>query len=313
VLASGFFLGTMAKDDAEASSSGGYRTFVKNRKSAVSKYNVEKFDGQKNFSLWMRRMMNLLVQDGLEDTLSSEKPDKVSPEEWQYMQGQACSMIELHLADNVLIQVMDDATSAYKVWALLKELYMTKSVSNQIFLLQSLFKLRMSEGGNIQEHLSKFSQCIHELTQIGETVSEAHQAMHLLMSLPASYEGLVTTMSYGKETLKLADVKATLLSDQLRKKSNHKESKDTALVVRGRPKERNHGGSSKGRSKSKTDGKGKRKGVCWKCGSKDHWKNDCPTASSSHTSPSSYTSPSPSSNIVTVDDDCVLVVESQAL
>jgi hypothetical protein len=210
---------------------------------------------------------------------------------------------------------MDDATSAYKVWALLKELYMTKSVSNQIFLLQSLFKLRMAEGGNIQEHLSKFSQCIHELTQIGETVSEAHQAMHLLMSLPASYEGLVTTMSYGKETLKLADVKATLLSDQLRKKSNQKESKDTALVVRGRPKERNNGGSGKTRSKSKTGaGNGKKKGVCWKCGSKDHWKNDCPTVSSSNTSPSSsHTSPSPSSNVVTMDDDCVLVVESQAL
>lgn len=305
----------MAKGDDGESSGGDYREFVKHRKSAVSKFTVEKFDGLKNFSLWMRRINNLLVQDGLEETLSPERPFDISPDEWDYMQRQAITMIELHLADNVLIQVMGEASTAYEVWATLKQLYMTKSVSNQIYLLQMLFKLRMPEGGNMQEHLSKFSHILHELTQIGETVSEAHQAMHLLMSLPPSYESLVTTISYGKETLKLADVKATLLSDQLRKKSTQKAGKETALVVRGRTMESSSSSrsSSRRRSKSKTTvrSSGAKKQGCWKCGSTDHWRKDCPNRASSSTNPPAA-SRIASSNVVVEGEDCVLVVESHS-
>jgi hypothetical protein len=77
--------------------------------------------------------------------------------------------------------------------------------------------------------------------------------------------------------LKYADVVASLLSKEMRRKNMDGHSTD-ALFIRGRTQDRNPGKSSGGgRPKStgrcKSLGKSLRK--YWKCGKKAHYKKDC--------------------------------------
>ena len=88
--------------------------------------------------------------------------------------------------------------------------------------------------------------------------------MMLLTSLLASYEYLVTTLLYGKETLEVEEVSNTLLDHYQRKHKNSAESSDDGLIVkgyqdRGRKIDRNDK-SAKGRSKSKS-----KTVKCYKC------------------------------------------------
>ena len=62
--------------------------------------------------------------------------------------------------------------------------------------------------------------------------------MILLSSLPESYDHIVTIMLYGKETLILEEVMSTLLSNEIRKRTNQEEQKGSGLVVTGRKEEK---------------------------------------------------------------------------
>ncbi len=77
-----------------------------------------------------------------------------------------------------------------------------------------------------------------------------------LTSLSTSYEHLVTTLLYGKETLEVEEVSNTLLDHYQWKQKNSAESSGDGLIVkgyqdRGRKKDRNEK-SARGRSKSKS-------------------------------------------------------------
>ena len=60
------------------------------------------------------------------------------------------------------------------------------------------------------------------------------KALMLLNSLPASstYENLVTTLMWGKETLDLEEITSVLLGFNQRKKANYESSQGEGLMVK---------------------------------------------------------------------------------
>ena len=107
-----------------------------------------------------------------------------------------------------------------------------------------------------------FNKVISELLTADVKIDEEDKTLILLSSLSESYDHIVTTMLYGKETLTLEEVTSTLLSNEIRKISNQEEQTGSSLVVMGR-KERGEG--RKGLSSSK---------ACHFCHREGHWKND---------------------------------------
>jgi len=55
--------------------------------SSLTKFEVEKFNGKKNFNLWQKTVKALLVQQGLHKTFQekSAKPAGTSNEDWEGM------------------------------------------------------------------------------------------------------------------------------------------------------------------------------------------------------------------------------------
>src|SRR6266542_35014 len=97
---------------------------------------------------------------------------------------------------------------------------MSKTVTQKLFLKQKLFGLKMQEGSDLAEHINIFNQLVADLVKVEVTVEDEDRAIILLCSLSGSYEHLITTLSYGKENIKLKDIVVALLAHNQRRKNN---------------------------------------------------------------------------------------------
>ena len=99
------------------------------------KVELKPFDGRSNFTLWQRKMENILIQQDLHTCILgvAHKPEDMTKEAWDKADLKAISSIELHLSDEVMYNVMEE-TTAKGMWDKLEKLYMGKTLSNKLFL-----------------------------------------------------------------------------------------------------------------------------------------------------------------------------------
>uniref|UniRef100_A0A2N9FEH3 CCHC-type domain-containing protein n=1 Tax=Fagus sylvatica TaxID=28930 RepID=A0A2N9FEH3_FAGSY len=173
-----------------------------------------------------------------------------------------------------MYDVMEENSTA-GIWLNLEKRYMSKSLTNKLHLKQKLYGLKMTEGADLKQHINTFKQIISDMLRIDIKFEDEDKAMMLLTSLPASYEHMVTTLLYGKETLELEEVSEALLDHYQWKYKDSAESSGEGLVVkgyqdRGRKKDKDDK-SARGRSKSKN-----KTIKCFKCQKKGHMKRECP-------------------------------------
>lgn len=241
----------------------------------VGKYEIEKFNGKNDFSYWKMQMKNLLISQKLHKALlgKEKKPKEMSDEDWEDLDMEARAAIILCLDRDVAFLVNDEATAA-SVWLKLESNFMTKTLTNRIYLKAKLYTCKMDEGTSIRDHISKFERIVSNLKDVEVKVEDEDQAILLLLSLPPSFENLVQTLMLVGETLSMNDVRTSLLSDDLRKMATGgRVDKEQAqgLFIRGRSNERGKVQRGKSRSKSRPIAKV----VCYNCGELGHYKADC--------------------------------------
>jgi hypothetical protein len=107
-----------------------------------SKFEVENFNGKKNFELWKLKMRDLLVQQGLQKALAgrTKKPVTMTNEEWEDLDTKALSTICLCLADEVMFNIVGEDTTI-GLWRKMESLYMTKTLTSIIYLKKQLYSL----------------------------------------------------------------------------------------------------------------------------------------------------------------------------
>nr|GFB19025.1 zinc finger, CCHC-type [Tanacetum cinerariifolium] len=83
------------------------------------------------------------------------------------------------------------------------------------------------------DHIDEFNKFILDLANIDIEIEDEDKALILITSLPSSYENFVETLLYGRESLTIEDVLATLNSMKLKKRTEgtNKEA-DDGLYVR---------------------------------------------------------------------------------
>ncbi|KAJ0522195.1 putative RNA-directed DNA polymerase [Helianthus annuus] len=239
-----------------------------------TKFELEKFDGRNDFSLWRVKMRALLVHNGVVDALKGEDklPEGLTDKEKKDMLEKAHSAIILSLGDRVLREVSKE-TSAAGIWAKLESLYMTKSLANRLYLKKRLYTFHMSSGKSLEDHTDEFNKLILDLENIEVALDDEDQAIIFLTSLPSSYEHFVDTLMYSRDSLSMEDVLSALNSKELKKRSDSKEKGGDGLYVRGRSDQRNYSSGSRN-SRSKSKSRFKRR--CFVCNSEKHFKKDCP-------------------------------------
>ena len=64
--------------------------------------------------------------------------------------------IVLILSDQILRKVVKEKTAA-EMWSKLEQLYMTKSLSNRIYLKKKFYGFKMDENKSIDENINEFT------------------------------------------------------------------------------------------------------------------------------------------------------------
>ncbi|GKF16816.1 hypothetical protein Tco_0061734, partial [Tanacetum coccineum] len=82
------------------------------------------------------------------------------------------------------------------------------------------------------DHIDEFNKVILDLENIDIEIEDEDQALMLLTSLTSSYENIVETLLYGRESLTIKDVLATLNLRELKKrtKGTNEETGDGLYV-----------------------------------------------------------------------------------
>ena len=156
---------------------------------AMTKFDIQQFDGHINFEMWKVRMMVVLTQQNMKITLDGKdkKPVTMKNSEWEEADKKAPSTIQLSITDDVLQEVLSEKT-AEALWTKLESLYMKKTVANRLGVLQRLYMLSMAVGTSIRTYIFEFTSLIMDLKNMDKTFSSEQQAMILLCSLLTYYK-----------------------------------------------------------------------------------------------------------------------------
>lgn len=102
---------------------------------ASTKYDMEKFIGKNDFSLWRVKIQALLVQKGTLEALDGEVnlPASMTEEDKRLVLCKALDTLILSLGDKPLGEVEKEKT-AKQIWDKLKYVYMVKSFQNRLYL-----------------------------------------------------------------------------------------------------------------------------------------------------------------------------------
>lgn len=194
-----------------------------------SKFEIERFDGNGDFSLWKRRMYAYLSVSGLKDVLVAKSPALETKEtacdpdpedtkkslEAEESRLERCekamNMIILNVGDHVLRKI-EKCTTAAETWALLEALYMPKSLPNRVHAQLELYGFKMKDNRTVDENIDDFLKIVGDLSHLSIDVPEEVQAVLLLNALPVRYDLLKETLKYSRDVIKVEDVASSARS-----------------------------------------------------------------------------------------------------
>lgn len=96
---------------------------------------------------------------------------------------------------------------------------MSKTFMNKLFVKHHIYSLKMQKRGDLQAQVNAFNNILADLTQLGVKGDDEDKAVILLYYLPRSYDHLVTTLTYGKESITMDSISSTVLQH-----SQHRQS-----------------------------------------------------------------------------------------
>ena len=109
------------------------------------------------------------------------------------------------------------------MWKKLSEQFQKKTWANK---LRKLYSLKLKDGDSVHKHIKSMTEIFNELSVIGVDMTEEDRVVHLLASLPESYNTLVTALEASSEVPKMDVVTEKLLYEEGKRKDRVKKSEE---------------------------------------------------------------------------------------
>ncbi|KAK4325723.1 hypothetical protein Pmani_003666 [Petrolisthes manimaculis] len=149
--------------------------------------------------------------DGTEPIPDPTETNKYS--KYVLKKNKALAIVVLSV-DPKLLYLLGEPEDPKKVWNKLADQFQKKTWSNKLQLRRRLYALRLKEGGSVQEHIKIITEIFNELSVIGDQMNEEDRVVHLLASLPESYDMLVTALEANSEIPKMEFVTEKILHEE---------------------------------------------------------------------------------------------------
>lgn len=255
---------------------------------------IDRLEGASNWLTWKFQMRQYLeaaeLFEHVDGTIAAPAADAVAANilAWRRSDAKARRAISAACHKQPLLQIMNGET-AKDMWTLLKSTYEQASRSNIVFLQQKYYAFKKEPTDDISIFMSKLMEVVQQLKDQGEAISDSMVITKVLMALPQEYNHFHSAWeSTRSEDQTMANLRARLLAEELRMKSQGQIESAEALVAKrnfskkANPKKsKNH--SSSNQSKKTTGGNDggssdmKSKKPCFACGERGHWRDACPT------------------------------------
>ena len=173
-----------------------------------------------NWPTWSFQMRNMLRSRGLwkhvdgTETLP-EGANEQKKNEYETRQAKAFGLIVMSVASSH-IYLITSTESPAEAWKLLQEHFQKDTLNNRIYLKKRYFRMEMTEGKSIQQHLKEMKELTDRLAAIQCPIDEEDQVVTLLGSLPRSYATLVTALETRTGKLDLASVQQALTHEEMK-------------------------------------------------------------------------------------------------
>lgn len=197
----------------------------------------------KNYPTWKVQCRMALMKEGLWNIVEGTEaaPGRENDRYAKFLarRDRALAIIVLSVEPSLLYLVGDPEDPA-AVWGKLANQFQKRTWANKLELRRNLFSLRLKNGESVQEHIKAMTEIFDGLSVIGDPISEEDRVVHLLASLPDSYNMLVTALEANVEVPKIEVVTERLLHEErkLKERTGVGASSERAMTGKQRPKAR---------------------------------------------------------------------------
>ena len=192
------------------------------------KLSIDKLEGASNWQIWKYQMTAILeareLYGHIDGTITRPASDSSSGAiaTFEKAQKKTKALIVTSVKSD-LIYLITECQTPKEIWDKLKQRFERDTIVNKLFLKQKFFSLKMKESDSLEEHLRRMKVITDQLTAIKATIPEDEHIVALLLSLPRSYNTLVTALTAKGDELKLSQLHQALLNeDEKRKQSKSK-------------------------------------------------------------------------------------------
>ena len=250
-----------------------------------------------NYATWKIQCMMALKKENLWGIVSGTEIEPVQAAEGEnnnlrakyFLRRDKAVAIIVLAVDTSLLYLLGEPDNPKTVWDKLSDQFQKKSWANKLTLRRRLYSMRLAVGGSVDEHIKAMLEIFNELAVIGDPVMEEDRVIHLLASLPDSFDMLVTALEA------LADVPAMEI-----------------VIERLRHEERKINDRSGGMHEKALASRGGKGPKCYHCKRFGHIKRNCPELETnmSSTRPGKFKAcKACSKQDISSDDDVALLVQ----
>lgn len=214
-----------------------------------------------NYATWKVQCKMALVKDGLWSIVNETEvvPERRTDATTHaiYLSRRDCAIATIVLSvEPSLLYLIGDPDDPAVVWKKLADQFLKKTWPNKLALRRKLYSLKLREGDSVHEYIKTMMEIFDELAIIGDSIDEEDRVVHLLATLPVSYNMLVTALEASQDVPKWVLATEQLLYEETKVKEREINDAEWKAMT----------------SKHHVNKRGPK---CYHCGKNGHIKRDC--------------------------------------
>ena len=182
-----------------------------------------------NYGTWKIQCWRALMKEGLWGIVNGTDVAPAQSEADKFTKfvtrrDNALAIIVLSI-DPSLLYLLGDPEDPKVVWKKQADQFQKKTWANKLALRCRLNNLRLREGDSVQKHVKEMTEIFNDLSVIGAAMDEEDKVVTLLLSLPESFDMLVTALEANATVQSMETVTERLLHEE--RKLNERETSVT--------------------------------------------------------------------------------------